>query len=618
MARKDKKQKHAKKRRQARKHQKARVRSQPKLLRKDPVLKAALNYRHPLVGCLINENWQEYRMANVYVIRESPYGLVLANFLVDIAGAGLKDAWGGYGYSKADIEDLKAQIASRGDALVSCDLSLVHDVVHGGVIWARKWKFKLPKGHAIWLRLLEPVDLNDIRLDLFGENGRPLLIRDEDDVHQLVEEQFNPQILKDDLAVDADGLPPATLDRIKDIKTGLIIFSRRLEFREDFGVAVKDHFGEAKPESDFEWINFQDWFILQHELADGTTIIQRFAGHYKKHLGQDVRRLLEGWRLVIEGLFEVKDRDHAKTYMRNLINEREYSVYATTSMEQTKLNPGDFVTARIVPALGFHVFSGSLSVTPTDGSQKQKAQFYRTALDIQMKYPARAFLDNELKLQKSRQAVRDQYDDFTVFFGTDEIFGSGPEILRQYQAFFDYQIFEKVSPGTGLTPAASYEQDTGKAYEPPQVRLPEDLLESDDVAMLCDPKEGLSFLIQYRQFLDIFQNPDLHLEQSETVELIADYLASEWVSDTPFRRAAGRFPANFREVMAYLGLKMGFEAVEIDALMREFKPDSFDKLPATIVVLDSEISSLAKLAAEKPVSAVGGMKRIWGKIKKKL
>jgi hypothetical protein len=36
-----------------------------------------------------------------------------------------------------------------------------------------------------------------------------------------------------------------------------------------------------------------------------------------------------------------------------------------------------------------------------------------------------------------------------TFFGTDEIFGSSHDILQQYQAFFDYQVFEKAT----LTPA---------------------------------------------------------------------------------------------------------------------------------------------------------------------
>jgi hypothetical protein len=617
MVKRDKKQKYAKKRQEARKRRKAKVHSQPKLLRKDPVLKVTLNNSHPLVACYINEGWEEYKLANVFVIRESPVGLVLANFLVDLAGVGLKDAWGDYGFGQADIEKIKAENTAGGNMLIPCDLSLINDLVYGGIFWAKKWKFKLPKDYAIWLRLLEPVDQNDIKSDLFGENGKPVLFLDEDDIARVIEKELDPQILRENLAVDEDGLPPATLDRIGDIKSALIDFSRRSEFMEDFEAAANDRFGEKKPKSDFEWINFQDWFVLQYELDNGKTVMQRFAEHYKNYLSSDVHRLLEGWNHVIEGLFEVNGYENGKTYMKNLINEREYSAYTTASWEKADLNSGDFVSARIVPAMGFHVFSGAISIIKSDGSRRQRGGIYKTAVDIQMQYPAKAFQDNEEKLQKSRQAVRNQYDDFMTFFGTDEVLGNGNEILQQYQAFFDYQTFEKVNPDTGLTPAASYEQDTGKAYKPPIVHLPEDVLENEDVAMLCDSEEGLSFLIQYRQFLDIFKNPDLHLERFEAEDLVLEYLETESISDTPFRKVAKRFPGNFKKVMEYIGEQKGFGAVEIDDLMREFKPYSFNKLPTTVAVLDSEMTYLARLADEESNSDTGRFKSLWQIIKKK-
>ena len=120
------------------------------------------------------------------------------------------------------------------------------------------------------------------------------------------------------MVVDEDGLPPATLDRIGDIKSALIDFSHRSEFIEEFEAAASERFGEKKPESDFEWINFQDWFVLQYEPDDGKTVVQRFAEHYKKYLSHGVRRLLEGWETVIEGLFEIKDCKHDTSHMKNV------------------------------------------------------------------------------------------------------------------------------------------------------------------------------------------------------------------------------------------------------------------------------------------------------------
>ena len=63
--------------------------------------------------------------------------------------------------------------------------------------------------------------------------------------------------------------------------------------------------------------------------------------------------------------------------------------------------------------------------------------------------------------------------------------------------------------------------------------------------------------------------------------------------------------------MEYLGDQEGFEAVEIDDLMREFKPHTFSKLPTTVVILDSEMTHLAKLADKEPESDPGRLKKFW-------
>ena len=116
----------------------------------------------------------EGRMANILVIREtSTTGLVLSAFLVDLAGLGLKDAWGNHGFSRADIEKMKSRMAPQGTSLIPCDPSLVKTIVYGGIEWAKKWRFKFPKEYYIWLRLLEPVDQSVINLDLFGKDGKP-------------------------------------------------------------------------------------------------------------------------------------------------------------------------------------------------------------------------------------------------------------------------------------------------------------------------------------------------------------------------------------------------------------------------------------------------------------
>lgn len=599
MTKKSKKQRRAKKKKDIRKRHKAKKLALPRLLRKEPLLNEALNHRHPLVSCLINEGWDEGRIANILIIRDAPTGLVLSAFLVDLAGLGLKDTWGNYGLSNADIQRTKSKAASSGTYMIPFDLSLASSIVYGGIAWAKKWRFKLPPEYKIWLRLLEPVDQKEIDLGLFGENGKPFLILDEDELDIFDDEVFDHQILQINLETEKDGLSRETLTRIGDIKAALINFSRRSEFREEFEAALKKQFGKPqRPDSEDEWITFQDWFTLEYELEDGETIPQRFVEHYQDLISDDVRRLILGWENVIQGIFEIKAGTKNSLRMKNLVNEREYKVFPTASMDNFKVKPGAFMVTRIVPAKGFHVFSGGAMTIGSDENEEQRASIYRSAIDMQMKNPRLAFKDNEEKLKKSLESVRKQYEDFVNYFGTDKIFGTGKEILPKYQEFFNYLVFEKKDPKNGQPAALSYEKATGETYQLPKMDLPESVLQSKDVGMLCDPVEGISFLIDYRQFIAVFRYPEQHLGKEETENLVLGYLESDSISDVPFRRVAREFPHNFNKVISYYRDQEGFFSDQIDDLMMEFKPETFDKLPGIVAVLDSEMSRLSRMAKE--------------------
>jgi len=612
MAKKTKQQKHTQKRKKIRKSQKARRQTLPKILRQDPLLREALNFQHPLKECLINQDWKAEKTATVFIIRQGPTGFVFTCFLVDLAGFGLKDAWGDYGLTQNDIEELKSKAAEKEHPLISCDPTLAETIVYTGIEWARKWKFKLPRDYKIWLRLLTPIDPFKINLDLFGENGRPLLILDEGDLDLLGEEVLDTKILQKRLPVEKDGLSQATLALIGDIKGALIGYSRRFEFTEDFEAALQAQFGKRKrPKAEDEWIAFQDWFVLQCRLDSGGTVIECFIEEHQNIISDDVRQLVVGWQQVIEGLFEIKDNPGSYLHLKNLINEREYRVYPTVDMDGFRVNAGDFIAARIVPARGFYIFSGAASLVASYGSDERRAEVYQTAAQIQMKYPERAFQDNQEKLQKSLQATREQYEDFVKYFGSDEVFGTGKEIMQNYQDFFDYRIYEKKNPNTGLTTAQSYANDTGKVYQPPQIQLPQNVIRSPDVGMLCEPVEGITFLIDYRQFINVFQNHEQQLGRRDAEDLVLGYLESDTISDVPFRRVAQKFADNFKQVIAYYGNQEGFLSRRIDDLMLEFKPDSFDKLPGIISILDNEAANFSKKPLKKEASTLDRFKRFF-------
>jgi hypothetical protein len=610
MAKKTKKQKHAQKRKQLRKKRKSKQQAMPSLLRREPLLREALDHHHPLVEYLINQDWEEIREAVVFVIREAPTGYVFACFEVDLADAGLEDAWGNCAFSRSDIEELKNQSTDTDARLVACDMSLAHDIVLGGIAWARKWRFKLPKDYKIWLRILAPAAAEEFDPDLFGENGKPLSMIMDDEPGTPDRKRFAPQILSADLATDADGLTPEILAHVGDIKQGLVDFCAGAEFRSEFEAALAERFdGENKPESEAELVYFVDRFILERMLENGETVARRFAERYRGQMSESVRRLVLGWEEVIEGTFEIIDRSGDRFEMKNLINEREYTVFSTTPSESFDIDAGDFLVARIVPALGYHVFSGLGQIFKSDGSQRQRAEIYRSAIELQMKNPHRAFKDNPEKLKKSRDSVRQQCEEFLTCFGTDEVLGTGSEILEKYQELLDFWTARAIERAGDASPQRS---DTLATPEPLRADLPKDLLRSRDVGLLCDPLEGVSVLNHYRRFVDIFRYPEKHLDQEETVDFLLDYLEDEMVSDIPFRRVAAKFLDNFKRVFDYYGDDIGYYGESVDDLMRVFKPESFDKLPRTVVLLDAQMKRVAEGADVKTGGFFDRLKGVLG------
>ncbi|MEE4261595.1 MAG: hypothetical protein V2I56_02825 [Desulfobacteraceae bacterium] len=593
---KSKKQKPHKRRAKKQKHAKASQQGIPKMLRRDPALRKALNYRHPLVACRINKDWQEHGMALVIVARGAPTGIVYSGFLLDLLGLGLKDAMGDYGVSEYELGEFEFLDGVHGTDLIACDYDLAADLVYGGLAWARKWHFRLPKDYKVWMRLLDPPKNDDIDLQHFGHNGKPLLIGGPEDLDIYLNDDFDPGILKNQICVEKSGLSEETLNRLGDIKGALITYSRGEKFSDDFNAELRKKYGKQhRPENETDWINFQDWFTLEWKTDGGDGVIDQFVRKYKNDMSPDILTLIRGWKRVLQGIFDIKERAGNGLLVKNLINEKEYRVYsANTETSLMDFNIGDFILGRIVPALDYHVFSGALAVFPTSDNRSLRADMYREAARIQTQNSRQALMDNPEKLQKSREAVQRQYDDFMDCFGNDEVLGTGKEIHKHYRYFFQYQMFEKQDEETGLTKAEEYKSSTGRSLKPLKIDLPREIRSSKDVAMLCDPSESISFLMEYGKFLDIFKYPEKYLGRTDAEDIVMGYLESDTISDVPFRRMAERYSENFDTVLAYYKNQQLFSANNLEELMKEFKPWSYDKLPGIVAILDEKVASYAR------------------------
>ena len=76
------------------------------------------------------------------------------------------------------------------------------------------------------MRLLEPRNMDEIELRQFGKEGKPLVMVPEDDFDIIMDTDFDSSILRDPMATGNKRIPKKTLNRLGDIKSTLINFSR--------------------------------------------------------------------------------------------------------------------------------------------------------------------------------------------------------------------------------------------------------------------------------------------------------------------------------------------------------------------------------------------------------
>jgi tetratricopeptide (TPR) repeat protein len=133
----------------------------------------------PLHETLMNPDWEETRYARILVSRRHPEGTyALCEFLVDLDGFGLRDC---YAPKRVSAETLEQYV--RREKRKRADAGLCSALVHGGVRWAHRFHFPLPKDTRKALDILPDQAEQAVE---FGREGEPFLRGDEADIRARV------------------------------------------------------------------------------------------------------------------------------------------------------------------------------------------------------------------------------------------------------------------------------------------------------------------------------------------------------------------------------------------------------------------------------------------------
>src|SRR6266581_6997555 len=371
---------------------------------------------------------------------------------------------------------------------------------------------------------------------------------------------------------EADAAAPSEaaglLDHCSDLKRQLVEFARSRRFSRQFDRALRaGSRGKAVDESEF--INIIDHFILQRPLPGGRTVVETFVSAHPE-LAEADRQMLLGWRDVVEGVFEIRERDGEAVIAVNLIDELTYRVYSNAGPAAlAPMEPGCFMIARIVPIGVGWMLSGA----PQAFDASQRAAVLQVAAGLAAEYPGLVFRNPE-KVTQGWELARKQRAMFIEFFGSDLIVVPGPEVasrMNGFLAWYTRRVLEEAGSAASL--------DADVAAQTPAFRVPGDLASAPTVALAYDETEGLTFLANFVLVREAFENHGL-AAHSEHRQAVLGYLKADSISALPFRRLAGADTARASQLFQHLLKKPSFSSErDGEALLRKHKPWCFGAVP---------------------------------------
>ena len=371
------------------------------------------------------------------------------------------------------------------------------------------------------------------------------------------------------------------LQRAGELKHKLIEFSGKNLFNQERNKAWLKYFGpitDISMDQEGKYINFLDYFILEWKLSNGDTIADCFTKENKKLIDEE-KNIINNWKKVFSGIFQVKKILTDGFILINLIDNTEYTVKSTTSLDPM-IKKSDFLLSRILPLENYYIFSGATSCIPA----KNKVQIYQLVTDFLKRCPSAIFAHNEKELREAYNLQEEEYNDFVEFFGTDEIILSGKEIQGKLKEFYHYRYFQKKDPVLKKTKAELFQKKRGHLPTLPELNFPAKILETEEIGVIYDKREGLNFFAWYGIFKEIFFQEDFKNIPGYQ-EIIAAYLTSPTISALPFIRMAEQYKDNAERVFKDIfGIDNFSIPKDLYRLLEKYKPDYKISTPSIIPV----------------------------------
>ena len=139
--------------------------------------------QHCLHACLVTGGWEDKGLAAIYIARDiAPGRVTMFNFLVDLWGMGLKDAWGECDIASSEFDEKVDELRDQLD-LASLPIDTARHMVYGGIRRAQELGFRLPKRYERWTAVLGPLPPGESPdMSLFGCDGKIVFVCNQRDL----------------------------------------------------------------------------------------------------------------------------------------------------------------------------------------------------------------------------------------------------------------------------------------------------------------------------------------------------------------------------------------------------------------------------------------------------
>lgn len=346
-----------------------------------------------------------------------------------------------------------------------------------------------------------------------------------------------------------------------------------------------------------------DRFAVEAEVND-RPVIDWFQQQTEVALTEADRALLSRWRNSIMGLFTITQLLPDGWMVMNWTTAKPYRVQLTEAEQQAaqRLQTGDIVLMQLAPlsdsdwfCFGKWISLGKLG----------KPKLAVAIGNFKNHYPDHLYSDAPDLLAEAWQSVERYHQNFTDFFGAEEVMMSGHQLgkkLAEFQEVMVQQQFAEAGldqnkslaelaedadisaedlaeTAAALGADAKLVTQTLNSRQPakmvaPNVELPPALKKADQVTVLIDPRWGQVFLTDYATFktgLESLQTGVLEdARQESLVKLAKKYLERSDIPAFVWFRLAQQYPEPLQALLKIVSNQPDFKLPEdLAALLRQ-------------------------------------------------